>query len=214
MERPAQRRVSRALALGAVALALLTASDAEGQPAPDSAAVEVPVVAPVTVPDPPDAVRPRTPRGAVLRALAVPGWGQVYNRQPVKAPFAAAAVVGAAAFAVDRQQQYLLYRRAAFFAGCVEEPDRPDICTDEALAAARDEYEALGQASAGRLQDVRDRARGQRDVAVLLIGVAYAFQALDAYVAAELAGFDVSEDLSLHVAPQPDGTALALRLRL
>ena len=32
----------------------------------------------------------RTPQGAVTRALLLPGLGQVYNQQPVKAPVAAA----------------------------------------------------------------------------------------------------------------------------
>ena len=43
---------------------------------------------------------------------------------------------------------------------------------------------------------------------------AYALQALDAYVSAELADFDVSEDLSLRVAPSPAGPTLGLRVRL
>lgn len=196
-------------AVAACGLAVGGAGTAGGQPLPDSTAV-LPPAAPAAV--------ARTPRGAVTRALAVPGWGQVYNRQPVKAPIAAAAVVGTVVFAVTRQQQYLLFRRAAFHAGCLQAPDRPDVCTPEAVAETRDEYDRLSTptrpATFAQLAPLRDRARGQRDIGVLIVGVAYAFQALDAYVAAELAGFDVSEDLSLHVAPRPDGTTLALRLRL
>ena len=62
------------------------------------------------------------------------------------------------------------------------------------------------------MSPVRDRARGQRDVGVLIVGVAYAVQALDAYVAAQLADFDVSEDLSLRLAPERGGLALRVRL--
>jgi len=47
-----------------------------------------------------------------------------------------------------------------------------------------------------------------------VVAVAYALQALDAYVAAELLGFDVSEDLSLGVGPAAGGGALSLRVRL
>jgi hypothetical protein len=36
----------------------------------------------------------RSPRGAMLRSLAVPGWGQYYNRQPLKAALAFGAEVG------------------------------------------------------------------------------------------------------------------------
>ena len=152
-----------------------------------------------------------SPGGAVLRAVAVPGWGQVYAGQPLKAPFATAAVVGAVAYAVSRQRQYLRFRRAAFYAGCVDAPDR-EVCTPEALDATRDEWEGLDEPTFQRVSPVRDRARGQRDVGVLIVGVAYAVQALDAYVAAQLAGFDVSEDLSLRVAPERGGLALRVRL--
>lgn len=199
------------LALGAACwFVVCGAGTAIGQPVPDSSTVATPAE--------PDAVRDRTPRGAVTRALAVPGWGQVYNRQPLKAPIAAAAVVGSIVFAVSRQQQYFLFRRATFYAGCLQPPDRPEVCTAEALAEAEDEYERLSTptrpATFAQLAPLRDRARGQRDISVLVVGVAYAFQALDAYVAAELADFDVSEDLSLHVVPRADGTALTLRLQL
>ena len=48
-------------------------------------------------------------------------------------------------------------------------------------------------------------------VLVLLSALAYGLQALDAYVSAELADFDVSEDLSLRLVPTPTGPAAALR---
>lgn len=156
-----------------------------------------------------------SPRGAVLRAVAVPGWGQVYAGQPLKAPFAAAAVAGAVVYAVSRQRQYRRYRRAARYAGCVEVPDRVDFeekCTPDVLESTRDEWEALGEPEFDRVSPIRNRARGQRDIAVLIVGVAYAVQALDAYVAAQLAGFDVSEDLSVRLAPERGGLALRVRL--
>ena len=160
----------------------------------------------------------KTPRGAVTRALIVPGLGQVYNGQYVKAPIAVAGVAGAVAYAVFRQRRYELYRRAAVYAGClavpgdpVERPDRVELCTNVAPDYA-DEYEQLGGPAFATISSVRDTARGQRDVGVLVVGVAYAFQVLDAYVAAELASFDVSEDVALEV--QPGTRALSLRVRL
>ena len=162
----------------------------------------------------------RSPRGAVLRALAVPGWGQVYNREWVKAPVAAGAVAGAVAYAVYRQRQYLLYRRSAVYAGCVDrpgdpasDPDRLAFCT-AAQASYADEWTEAGAKTFADVGSIRERVRGQRDISFLVVGVAYAVQALDAYVAAELSGFDVSEDLSLHVLPSPHGGAVALRVGL
>ena len=195
----------RAAVLGLLAL---TASSAPAQPAPDSAAVTVRPPPPVV-----DTVSLPSPRGAVTRALALPGWGQVYNREPVKAPVAAALVAGSVAYAVFQQRRYLLYRRSAFYAGCVQDAAR-DVCTDDAVAAALDEWEETGSPSFAAVSPLRDRVRGQRDVSFLVVGVAYALQALDAYVSAELAGFDVSEDLSVRVTPVPSGAALGLRVSL
>ena len=196
--------MTRLLALPALVAALWTggaAAQVAAPPPPPPAAV--------------DSAGLPSPGGAVLRAVAVPGWGQVYAGQPLKAPFATAAVVGAVVYAVSRQRQYLRFRRAARYAGCVQVPDRIDfdeVCTDDVLAATVDEYEALGEPQFARVAEVRNQARGQRDVGVLVVGVAYAVQALDAYVAAQLAGFDVGEDLSLRVAPERGGVALTVRL--
>ena len=192
----------------AAALALLLAGGVEAQP-----------TAPPPVPDPPtptaDSVGLPSPGGAVLRAAVLPGWGQVYAGQPLKAPFAAAAVAGAVVYAVDRQRQFIVFRRAALYAGCIQDPVRivvEDACAFEDIASARDEWVALGRPTFAAVAPVRNQARGQRDIGFLVVGVVYAVQALDAYVAAHLAGFDVSEDLSLRVAPEQGGLALRVRL--
>lgn len=193
--------MGRSALLGA--LVLLGAGAAGAQPDTTGAAARAPTPL------------PRSPQGAVVRALAVPGWGQLYNREWVKAPLAAALVGGAVGYAVYRQQQYLLYRRSTVYAGCLvdSDGDRADLCA-EALELYEDAWTETGEPSFAQVAPVRDRIRGSRDIAFLVVGVAYAVQALDAYVAAELSGFDVSEDLSLHVVPAPDGAALALRLGL
>lgn len=165
----------------------------------------------------PDSADVRTPRGAVTRALLLPGLGQVYNRQPIKAPVAAALVAGSVVYAVARQRQYVRYRRATVYAGC--QPSlggNPDTIPDGATVCSglapdyQDEWEALGSQTFPALRPVRERVRGQRDVSVLVVAVAYAFQALDAYVAAELADFDVSEDVAVRVRPE----AVSVRVRL
>lgn len=187
-------------------LALLVASAAAAQPALDA---PPPVL--------PDSADTRTPRGAVVRALVLPGLGQVYNRQYVKAPLMAAGVAGAVAYAVWRQRRYTYYRRAALYAGCLqgpnETPERIELCTETA-PGYEDEWQDLGEPAFATIAPVRNSARGQRDIAVLVVGVAYAFQVLDAYVAAELAAFDVSEDVVVHVRPDVEGPVLALRVRL
>lgn len=197
--------MTRAVVLCVCALLLATAGPRAQTPDSLVAARGVPPVAAR-----PDSTRGPTPGEAARRSLLVPGWGQLANRQPAKAPVAAGAVAGAVAYAVVRQVQYTRLRRAALYAGCVQSPDR-EVCAD--VQAAEDEWLALGSPTFAAVSPVRDQRRGQRDVAVLLVGVAYALQALDAYVAAELADFDVSESLAVRVAPGPAGVAVAARWR-
>ncbi|MEM1118596.1 MAG: DUF5683 domain-containing protein [Bacteroidota bacterium] len=170
-----------------------------------------PAVAPagVTV----DSTRLRSPRAAVTRAMILPGWGQVYNREWAKAPIATALAAGAIVYAVNRQRRYRLFQRSAFYAFCIEEPDR-EVCTEADVADAMDEWIETGQPTGASARTARESLRGQRDIAFLVVGLAYAVQALDAYVAAELSGFDVSEDLSMHLVPTPQGAALGLRIDL
>ena len=215
----------------AVRLVALVALAASASAQPDSlrtagppavVAPALPVVADGVVAD---SARVRTPRGAVTRALLAPGLGQIYNGETLKAPLAVALVVGAVGYAVNRQRQYLLFRRATAYAGCRPgdlssvrgdpdtSPERFDFCT-ASLADDLDEWQALGSASFSTLQPIRETARGQRDVAFLLVGVAYGLQALDAFIAAHLADFDVSDDLSLRVLPARGRPEVSLRLGL
>ncbi|MEO0558535.1 MAG: DUF5683 domain-containing protein, partial [Bacteroidota bacterium] len=153
------------------------------------------------------------PRGAVLRSLAAPGWGQIYNGETYKAPFALGLVVGAGVYAYVQQDRYLLYRRAAYYANCLEVPGR-DVC--EGFERREPEYEEAGgaQFSASAYEQVRDSARGNRDLGIVAFVGVYALQMVDAYVAAQLADFDVSEDLSVSVVPAPGGAAAVLRVSL
>lgn len=167
-----------------------------------------------------DSASVRSPRAAVTRALILPGLGQAYNREWVKAPVATALVAGAVVYAAYQQRRYLLYRRSAVYAGCVQDPGNAETSPDrltfclEAQPLYVDEWTETGEPTFAQVRPIRDRIRGQRDIGFLVVGVAYAVQALDAYVAAELSGFDVSEDLSLHMVPAPEGATLALRLGL
>lgn len=187
-----------------------------------SAAVLLVALATAAAAQTPDslAARPATPAGAVSpadssgaagralrRSLLVPGWGQVANGQPIKAPVIAAALAGATGVLVFQQRRYARYRRSAFWAGCREVPGR-DVCAglSDADEAA---WLATGSPTRTSAEDTRDVAHGRRDLAGLGIVVVYGLQALDAYVAAQLLGFDVSDDVAVRLEP---GT-VALRVR-
>ncbi len=103
------------------------------------------------------------------------------------------------------------YRRAAIYDDCANRPTTvpPGTCDD--FGAFEDEWIAVGMLPAASSRAFRDASRRNRDFSILLSGLAYALQALDAYVSAQLADFDVSEDLSLHVVPTPTGANASLR---
>ncbi len=192
------RRVGLAavLTMSAHASAAQTPDTLAARPAP--AVLAAPPAAPDTA---------RSPGRALRRSLLLPGWGQATNGQAAKAPVIAVALAGAVGVLVLQQRRTTLYRRSALFAGCREVPLR-DVCAD--VSGAADEWEATGSPSFAQAAAIRNQTRGRRDLAGLAVGVVYALQALDAYVAAQLLGFDVSEDVAVRASPG----ALALRVRL
>ncbi|MEL6772301.1 MAG: DUF5683 domain-containing protein [Bacteroidota bacterium] len=180
----------------------------------DAAVVLSPVgVEVVTIPD-----DPRTPRGALLRSLAVPGWGQVYNGQWGKAPIAFGAVAGVTVLVVVNHLDYRQWREAYLFSACEDlvcDPDQPGVNPN---AGFLDTWQALGEPSTQLALNNRDVLRRNRDFAILIGILVYGLQALDSYVSGHLLDFDVSEDLSLRALPAltPHGTVggrLALRWR-
>ncbi|MEM8599034.1 MAG: DUF5683 domain-containing protein [Bacteroidota bacterium] len=176
-------------------------SDAES--AEDAVVVSPAGVEAVTVPD-----DPRTPRGSLLRSLAVPGWGQIYNGQWGKAPIAFGAVAGMTVLVVVNHLDYLQWREAYLFSACEElecDPDQPGVNPN---AAFIDSWQALGEPSTQLALNNRDVLRRNRDFSILIGLLVYGIQTLDAYVSGHLLDFDVSEDLSLRALPAltPEGT--------
>lgn len=199
----------RAAALVLLLLALVV-SPAHAQAQADTAA------APEAVPDKeePTWLADHSPRGALWRSAALPGWGQVYNRQYLKAPIAAAAVGGVIYAAFDTNRNYLLYKRAHIYQRGVEDdtvPPSPQYEDEYNLILARTNRQDI---PASELKRQRENLNRYRDLSIVGIGVVYALTMLDAYVAAHLLQFDVSEDLSLRAYPTPHGPAATLRLHL
>lgn len=156
-----------------------------------------------------------SPRGAVIRSLIIPGWGQLYNGQPLKVPFVVGGLGLLVGAAVHSNNRAVLFRRAAIYHDCQTQPGRvpPGTCdTAEAYAEAFARADALtgGPLTGDSARRLRDRFRRQRDLLGVLSALAYGLQALDAYVAAELATFDVGEDLAFGITTEP---GMALRWR-
>lgn len=159
-----------------------------------------------TAPSPPDSLQSdaRSPRGALIRSALVPGWGQIYNGQPLKAPIIVGAIGGLVYAVVTLNGQYRLYREAYQYKYFQERVDSGALTENPRMdyQASYDEIAAsVGAVSSGPLRSHRDVLRRNRDLSILGVGVVWALSVLDAYVSAHLLDFDVGEDLALRVRP-------------
>mgnify|MGYP000423856237 CR=1 FL=1 len=163
---------------------------------------------------PPD----HSPRGALWRAAAVPGWGQFYNRQYYKMPFVYAGLVGGAYAIFEMNRRYLLFRHANLFK--IGENRAEEGNGDNPYLQFEDDFdqavERLGGGQVGRdnvsgrqLRRQRDKFRRWRDISILGTGLFYALTILDAYISAHLLTFDVGE-VALDVRPTGGRRALGL----
>lgn len=199
--RPSPRSVL--LALGALFLLLLGASVPAHAQLPDSSdATPDSIAARLNLPE------GHSPRGALWRAAAAPGWGQYYNRQYLKMPVVYLALGGILTAAVYTWDRYLLYRNAWRFEQQPEEFPQ----YEDARASLEGVVDNFG--SARILRTRRDRFRRWRDLSIIGSGLVYALQIVDAYVSAHLLGFEVGEDLSLNATPGRDGLTATFRVAL
>lgn len=150
----------------------------------------------------------RTPKGALWRSAAVPGWGQIYNKQYIKLPFVYGAIGGLVYSAVSANQDYQLYRRAFQYKAYQEQVDSGVIATNP-KASFKSSYDQLaaefGGISSRPLETQRNIFRRSRDLSFIGVGLVYGLAMLDAFVSAHLLDFDVGENLSFGVAPSPGG---------
>lgn len=132
-------------------------------------------------------LRLKSPLVAVLLSAAVPGGGQVYNGSYWKVPI----IIGAQAYFVSQwlsnNKSYEYYRTQ--------------------YTKSISVYPPLGNTN---LKNLRDAYRDQRDSFAWYMAGVYLLSMVDAYVDAELSGFEVSPNLSA----TPSGTAVAVAIRL
>ena len=138
------------------------------------------------------------PKRAMWLAIVLPGAGQIYNRKYWKLPIFCGGFVGCLYALSWNGQMYHDYSQAYV-----------DLMDNDPNTQSYNDFLHLGttinESNKAHYQEIfrkrKDRYRKWRDLSVFaLIGV-YALSVIDAYVDASLSEFDISDDLSLRVAP-------------
>lgn len=136
------------------------------------------------------------PNKSLWYALAFPGLGQIYNRKYWKLPIVYGGVVGVVYAISWNGTKYNDYMRAY-----------RDVTDSNPNTNYHLEVIPYGYPESSAETYVRNRMnvyRRYRDIAIV-VGVAfYAITVIDAFVDAQLAGFDISPDLSMKVRPKID----------
>lgn len=138
------------------------------------------------------------PKRALWLALVLPGAGQAYNRKYWKLPIFYGGFVGCIYAMTWNNQMYHDYAQAYI-----------DIMDNDPSTQSYNNFLHLGAkitpANEERYKSIfkqrKDRFRRWRDLSIFTTIAVYALSVIDAYVDASLSDFDISDDLSLHIAP-------------
>ena len=128
-----------------------------------------------------------SPRLASLYSAILPGLGQAYNEKYWKIPLIYGGLISLGLVVDFYADSYDFYRRS--------------------LLTQR----ATGTNPTGRdervLELATNSARRERDFFIIMCGLAYLINIVDAHIDAHLKGFDVSDDLTLKLEPSLNSTA-------
>jgi hypothetical protein len=144
------------------------------------------------------------PKRAALYAALLPGWGQIYNGKFWKLPLVFGGYMGFIYAITWNNKNYQDYSNA-YFDIVKDDPENSDSWHESWInfvPAGRDPASYLTDTNFhSRLKSGRDFYRRYRDLSIILTVGWYLICMADAYVDAQLFDFDISPDLSLHVAP-------------
>ena len=126
-----------------------------------------------------------SPTAAMLLSACVPGLGQVYNKKYWKPPILYAAIGTTIYFFQYNNQLYKEYKQAYI--------NKTDLD-----ATTVDNYKTYNP---DQLRELEDYYHRYRDLNLILTGLVYTINVIDAYVDAHLKTFDISDNLSMHIYP-------------
>lgn len=125
-----------------------------------------------------------SPRKATIMSACLPGLGQAYNRKYWKIPIVYAGIGTFAYFAYYTNGLYSNYKNEYIYR--TKNPNN---------------INSFPEFSSDQLKVKVDTYRRYRDLNIILIAAVYTLNLVDANVDAHMFTFDVSNDLSLHIAP-------------
>ena len=150
-------------------------------------------------PDEINTPRLHTARGAAMRALVLPSWGQFYNKKYWKMPIVLAGYGVIGYFAKMNNDNYKLYKQAYVDIND-DDPNTnsfEEVASDLGWQLEPEDYDWFSS----QLQNAYEGSRNNRDLSYILIGAWHLLQMIDANVDASLMDYDVSDDLTLSVTP-------------
>ncbi len=137
------------------------------------------------------------PNRALWLSLVLPGAGQIYNRKYWKLPIVYGGFLGCIYAYSWNSQMYNDYSRA--YLDLMD--DNPHTCSYVGMLPLG--YDITGREERFKVifKNKKDYFRKYRDMSIFAFVGVYLLSVVDAYVDAKLSSFDISEDLSLEVAP-------------
>jgi hypothetical protein len=136
------------------------------------------------------------PKKSGMYSAILPGLGQLYNKQYLKVPVVYVGLAVAGYFIVKNLDSFQSYRKA--YVGRINNnyPTDPyvNIYSEAQLDQLQNDYSKY------------------LDITVLITGIGYALQVLDAITSAHLKNFDISRDISMKMKPviYPTGAGIGL----
>jgi hypothetical protein len=126
------------------------------------------------------------PKKAGLLSLVIPGAGQIYNKRYVKAPIVWAVLWSFGYFYIQNNSEYQKARTS--FVSLIDTISSNNIPYN-------------GSTNLAEVTAFKNNYRSNRDLFLILGVVFYGLQIVDAVVDAHLMGFNVNDNLSLHIQP-------------
>ena len=136
-----------------------------------------------------DSMPVHSPTKAMWMSVALPGLGQVYNKQAWKIPIIYAGAAGVTYFAITNYQSREKFKNELI--------NRQNGNTD----ALMERYANYPDAN---IYSIYQSYNHNFQLSIIIGGLFYALNIIDAYVYGHLFDFEINEDISLHLRPNVD----------